>query len=297
MRTRETAVRRRPVSAGFLLALAACAGPAAATPDLPAAQKALVVEVRRDLGPGYTIEPLEDLYVVAANTTRDRLERCKGTVRRAYRALMQTYFVKKPDRPIAIYLFRDKRSYEDYCVRRYGEKPSTPYGFFRPDERKLVMNIATGTGTLVHEMVHPLIAADFPSVPAWFNEGLASLYEACQIDAGRIRGLVNWRLPHLQRAIAGKTLIPLKQLTGMPDGEFYRQYALPYAEARYLCMYLQEKGKLVDFYKRFRANAASDDPAKRDATGGATLEAVTGQSLDALQKDWVAWARTLRWTR
>ena len=30
---------------------------------------------------------------------------------------------------------------------------------------------------LVHEMVHPFMDADFPACPAWFNEGLASLYE------------------------------------------------------------------------------------------------------------------------
>ena len=37
------------------------------------------------------------------------------------------------------------------------------------------MNIGTGGGTLVHELTHSLIAFDFPHVPDWFNEGLASL--------------------------------------------------------------------------------------------------------------------------
>ena len=39
------------------------------------------------------------------------------------------------------------------------------------------MNIGPGPGTLSHELVHPYMEANFPNVPAWFNEGLASLYE------------------------------------------------------------------------------------------------------------------------
>jgi hypothetical protein len=259
------------------------------------AQQALLLDIRRDLGAGYTIEPVEDLFVVASNTDRDGMERGKGTVRRAYRALTRMVFESKPDRPIAVYLFRDKLSYDDYCTRHYGEKPSTPYGFFRPDERKLVMNIATGTGTLVHELVHPLLAADFPGTPPWLNEGVASLYEQCQINDGEILGRVNWRLPYLQKAVAENTLIPLRDLLAMPTDEFYRRYSIPYAEARYLCMHLQEKGLLVKFYKAFRTAASEKDPEKRDTTGVKTLEAVAGKTLEDLQKEWLAWVKTLQW--
>ena len=288
--------RNRRVPAAALLALAAAASCVGAAP-VPETQEALALEIRRDLGAGHTIEPVEDLFVVAANTDRDGVEDGKSTVRRAYRALTKTFFDAKPDRPIAVYLFRDKRTYEDYCVRRYGEKPSTPYGFYQPAERKLVMNIATGSGTLVHEIVHPLLAADFPAAPPWLNEGMASLYEMCQLTDDRIRGCVNWRLPFLQEAVEKKTLIPLRELVALPSGEFYRRYSVPYAESRYLCMYLQEKGLLVRLYKAFRAAAKEADPAKRDATGAATLEAVTGKTLEDLQSEWLAWVATLRWER
>jgi len=289
-----TRSRLAPAAAALaLFAASSCAGAAPA----PETQEALALETRRDLGSGYTIELVEDLFVVAANTDRDGVEEGKSTVRRAYHALMRSFFETKPERPIAVYLFRDKRTYEDYCVRRYGEKPSTPYGFFQPTERKLVMNIATGSGTLVHELVHPLLAADFPSVPPWLNEGMASLYEMCQITSDRIVGCVNWRLPYLQEAVEKKTLIPLRDLVAMPTGEFYRRYSVPYAESRYLCMYLQEKDLLVRFYKAFRAAAKEADPAKKDATGAATLEAVTGKKLEDLQAEWLAWVATLRWNR
>ena len=51
--------------------------------------------------------------------------------------------------------------------------------------------VATGGGTLVHEIVHPFMRANFPECPAWFNEGMGSLYEQCSEVNGRIAGLTN----------------------------------------------------------------------------------------------------------
>jgi hypothetical protein len=286
----------RLLSAVLAAALfAACSDRPAPTPTEPPpdSRQALLREVRKELDAGYAVVPVEDLFVVASNSRRDDFEAYRDTLRDAYRALCRTYFDRKPDLPIAVYLFRDEPSYEAYCVRRFREKPSTPYGFFRAEERKLVMNIATGGGTLIHELVHPLLAADFPGVPVWFNEGFASLHEQCDIRDGALQGLVNWRLPALQQAIREGTRIPLKDLTAMPSGEFYRRSALPYAESRYLCLYLQETGRLVGYYKSFRQASAE----QKDATGAATLEAIAGKPLAELETDWVAWVMELRWRR
>ena len=58
-----------------------------------------------------------------------------------------------------------------------------------------------GGGTLVHEIVHPFMRANFPACPAWFNEGLASLYEQSAEKDGHIRGLINWRYTALEKAV------------------------------------------------------------------------------------------------
>ena len=56
------------------------------------------------------------------------------------------------------------------------------------------MNVGTGGGTMRHELIHPLIAADFPEVLAWFNEGFASVFEgAYHARGGVMRGMINWR--------------------------------------------------------------------------------------------------------
>ena len=112
--------------------------------------------------------------------------------------LKKDYFKQDPLHIIDIWLFKDKASYEKNCRKLIGTRPTTPYGFYSSTNRSLVMNISTGGGTLVHEIVHPFIESNFPECPSWFNEGLASLYEQCREENGKIWGLTNWRLRGLQ---------------------------------------------------------------------------------------------------
>jgi hypothetical protein len=151
------------------------------------------------------------------------------------------------------------------------------------------MNIATGGGTLVHEIVHPFMAANFRGCPAWFNEGLASLYEQSGEEKGRIHGYTNWRLPALQKAFKADTAPSLQSVLAMSTNKFYMEdKGTNYAQARYLCYYLQEKGLLVQFYKDFVA-AQRNDP-----TGLRTLQKVLGeQDFTAFEKKWRAFVLTL----
>ena len=118
----------------------------------------------------------------------------------------------------------------------------SPYGYFLRRSRALVMNIATGGGTLVHEMVHAMMAYDFPNAPTWLDEGVASLFECCTIEDGRILGRVNWRLPVLCDGFHDKRFVHLEELLTMPERTFRNSEAsMHYAESRYLCLYMQEK--------------------------------------------------------
>ena len=154
----------------------------------------------------------------------------------------------------------------------------------------MVMNVATGLGTLVHEETHALIAPDFPTVPSWFNEGLASLYEQSSMGDKTIKGYENWRLPALQAAIKADKLRSFKELAD--DPKFYdpEHVGLNYAQARYLMFYLQQKELLVRYYKTFRDGVA-DDP-----TGMKSLEKVMKrrQQDGRLEKEWRAYVLTLR---
>lgn len=250
--------------------------------------------VKEELGKDYTIE-YQEPFIIAGNIGEKLFNRIKdGTIKGCSQALYQDFFEKKPDYPIKVYLFDDAKSYIAYCKKTYGYKPSTPFGFYKHSEKKLVMDISTGIGTLVHEMVHALINPDFPDVPVWLNEGLGSLYEQCQIeDNGSLRGLINWRYPRLKKAITTDTLVKLKDLLEMNDEKFYGENSdLHYAEARYFCMYLQELKILPEFYKTFRDNYYSKDTPKeeKDLSGIKTLTKLFDKSIDEIEKNWKKWA-------
>ena len=229
-------------------------------------------------------------FVIAGNGSQHALEAYRDqTILAATRALQATYFDKPPDEPILILLFESEGPYRRLAKKWFNDDDVPHYGFYRHHDRVMLMNVSTGTGTLVHELTHALIAPDFPDVPSWFNEGLASLYEQCSLGPDTIAGHENWRLPALQKAIRSNTLRPLKDL--IEDPHFYRSdlVGLNYAEARYLMFYLQEKHQLRAYYRQFRDHAA-DDP-----TGLLTLEKlIAPQDLPQFEHDWRAWVLGLR---
>jgi hypothetical protein len=209
------------------------------------------------------------------------------TIGPAARAMAQAYFDTPPDKPITVLLFSGEQSYNRYAQQLYGDEGISVYGYYKPHLRTLVMNIGTGSGTLVHELTHALIAFDFPRVPAWFNEGLASLHEQCQIkpDETGIDGLVNWRLQSLQKALASGKLRTLASLIG--DNDFRGNgESLNYAQARYFCLYLQEHDLLVTFYHRFRAGHARDPLGVQ--TAASLFPDRSWETLDADFREWAA---------
>jgi hypothetical protein len=228
-------------------------------------------------------------FVIAGDIPHAEFVRIKnGTILNCYRALHNQFFTVKPTYAIKAFLFKDDASYRKHARKLFGDKPSTPFGYYKSEQRSLVMNIATGTGTLVHEMLHALIEPDFPQVPAWFNEGLGSLFEQCTVTSHGLKGLVNWRLPILRKAIAEKKIAGLRKLTATTTTRFYLDpRGTHYAEARYFCMYMQELGLLEKFYKAFKANF-KDDP-----TGAKTIEKLFGKDLGEIQKNWLEWVGTL----
>lgn len=221
-----------------------------------------------------------NLPAAQLNTWRDR------TILPAQRALSTAYFRTALADPVLILLFADEQSYRQHAKDWFGDADVSYYGYFRHN-RVMLMNIATGGGTLVHELVHALVRPDFPGCPSWINEGLGSLYEQCTLQP--LAGLPNWRLPALQEAIRAGTLRPLSEL--FADVDFYRKgmAGTNYAQSRYLLMYLQEKGLLQQFYRDARDNHATDP------TGLVALSKVIApQKLPDFEQQWCQWVLTLR---
>jgi hypothetical protein len=233
---------------------------------------------------------IEAPFVVVGDGGDGEVVRRAKTVRWAADALEADFFATRPARILDVYLFGEPASYAEGTRALTGEEPTTPYGFYSSSNDALIMDISTGGGTLVHEIVHPYVEADFPAAPAWLNEGLGSLFEQSGERDGHIVGFTNWRLAGLQRAIAKGGLTRIAELAAMDDTEFYaEEQGTNYAQARYLLYYLQEKGRLREFYTAFRA-ARDTDP-----TGYKTLVATLGErDMDAFQARWETWVAKLR---
>ncbi len=225
---------------------------------------------------------IQSPFVVIGDGTRAAVKSQSETVRWAVEKLKQDYFEKDPAEILDIWLFKNEASYRKHTRALFNDEPDTPYGYYSSAHKALIMNIETGGGTLVHEIVHPFIEANFPDCPAWFNEGLGSLYEQSGEAAGHIYGYTNWRLPGLQSAIKERAVPTFKTLTATGTNAFYDEdKGTNYSQARYLCYYLQERGLLVKFYKEFYANR------KTDPTGYQTLQAVLNEpDMSAFQQKW-----------
>ena len=275
----------------ILLCVSLCASAADTRPASPDdAYQRKLDDVKKKAPAGFTVL-VEKPFVVAGNDEPGQVRQfASGTVRWAVQKLKAAYFEKDPAEIITVWLFKDKASYERYTRELFDDRPDTPYGYYSQKHNALIMNIATGGGTLVHEIVHPYMHANFPACPAWFNEGMGSLYEQSAERQGGIVGLTNWRLAGLQKAIREGKVPDFKKLTGTSDFDFYSEdRGTNYAQARYLCMYMQENGLLQKFYREFVAGQ-KDDP-----TGYETLVRVLGEKdMEAFKKKWEKWVTGLR---
>lgn len=230
-------------------------------------------------------------FVVIGNEPPETVERrAAETVTWAVERLQRQFFSAGPSQIIDIWLFKDRPSYERYNQELFGSAPHTPFGYYSSEHRALVMNIATGGGTLVHEIVHPFVEANFPKCPAWFNEGLASLYEQSTDRDGKLWGLPNWRLKGLHELILDRELPSFEDLCSTSTADFYAgRRGNNYAQARYLCYYLQEHDLLTKYYRQFAENRA-DDPS-----GYRTLVKILGEpDMTEFQEEWEAFVLRLR---
>jgi len=231
-------------------------------------------------------------WLMASDMEPEALERFANSTIAYFAAGIQRQLFTKHARSeaVKILLFKDAESYIFWNQKLFSEKPTTPYGYFSRTKRALVMNIGTGGGTLLHEMVHAMAEEDFPLIPTWLNEGLGSLYEASNMDrSGRVVGVANWRLNGLLADLAKGKQVGLADLFKTDSANFYGESrGANYATSRYLMQYLQKEGKLEAFYTSIRDGKFKD--------GGEALRAVfeNKRTLDEIEKDLFAWVKTLK---
>jgi hypothetical protein len=248
---------------------------------------------KQELGPKAMSTVVSDVFVVIGppGWQGGKYDQSVSLMKSAMAGFMNGRFGRKPSQAISVYLFPNAATYEAFCTQKYAAPCIAHFGFYQPGDRYMVMNIGLGLGTLTHEIVHPLVEADFPQAPTWINEGIASLFEQPQIPKpGEIHGGKNWRHPRLERALATteRDKARLDRLFGMSDETFRGDdEALQYAMARYVCQWLDERGKLWPFYHRWRDNVATDP------TGEKSFKEVVGMTPTEAHAVWTKWTLAL----
>ena len=283
--------------------------PASAPSKMPSAQAAVFAEpaydlasdrerraraAKDELGPRTVTTVISDIFVVIGppGWQGSSFESSVSLMRSSMAGYMNNRFGKKPSQAISVYLFPEGTTYESFCKKKYNAPCIAHYGFYQPGDRYMVMNIGLGAGTLTHEIVHPLVETDFPDAPTWINEGIASVFEAPVITKpGEIHGVKNWRHPRLKKAMlsAGeRDHARLDTVFGMADDVFRSDNEdLHYALARYICQWLDERGKLWPFYQRWRDTVATDP------TGNKAFQEVVGMTPTEASAAFQKWTLAL----
>lgn len=163
-------------------------------------------------------------------------------------------------------------------------------GFYTPSTKTLI-SVDRGR-VLIHEFTHALHHGDMAAAkqlhPTWICEGFATLFESPVLTSTGLTALPDSRLLKFQKAIRKKYTIAINQLVKYNSKTFQAKAELCYAEARYLMLYLQDKGVLAKWYVAYKKGYA------KDKTGLKAMEKVLGKRVFLIEEDWHEWAMKLK---
>jgi len=251
-----------------------------------ASQCSSILRDLQDELPGFTCLSRSPFVLAGTPDAGQLAEIHDRTVLPVARALWRAYCDRRPDQPITIVVVSDEAEYRDVAQKLDGYHVGAYSAYYNRAARRIVLRLSSGPGTLAHELTHALIQFDFPDLPEWLDEGLASLQEETSFtDDGLL--LVpesNWRSHLLKQAVESgqcpslEGLVKTQSFRGEGEG-------LHYAYVRCLCLYLHERNLLSHFYRKFRANV------HRDPSGLKTLcellDAPNCQAIDLNFQTWV----------
>jgi hypothetical protein len=228
-----------------------------------------------------------------------------------------------PDKPMETYLFQSRWEWERF-TEQFAPQRADTYKRIRSggySERGITVSHygsrRSTLSTLAHEGLHQYLEAtrgDF--VPAWLNEGLATRFEAFDLDAnGRpiFTPDKNYlRLDYLRTALASKSLLSLRDILGTHAGiEIQKQsthVATYYSQVWSLVLYLLQPPRTNPYHDGFqkllaelgsdammrnaRAYLATDTDGKM-SEGEAVFRSYITEDLDKFQADYEAFLRKL----
>ena len=124
-----------------------------------------IKELKNSLSEDFIIQK-KSYFVIASNLSEpETAEIINNTIGHAVGCFYNDFFSAKPTDVTTIFLFKDDATYRYWAKKLYDDTDLSRFGYYKPYSREMLMNINTGTGTLVHEMTHALVRYDFPDIP------------------------------------------------------------------------------------------------------------------------------------
>ncbi len=237
-------------------------------------------------GPPHAV--VDDTIVVIGGDPSAPLDAAVKVTRDTVDALWRGPFAHRPDLAVVEWVGSSQASVRALAQKRAPGVRSDGLGLYDPRSRQIfVCANGSGWGSAQHEVVHPLLRADFPLAPAWAVEGIAALFEAAQIDGDQLRFGAHFRLETLRTALGDPALAPEVKLdtlfTWVTDATFRSHESLHYAVAREALRWLHSQGLLWPWYAAWR------DGVLTDPTGEQAFQAVVHKSLVEATEPWRAW--------
>jgi hypothetical protein len=245
----------------------------------------------------------DTFVLVQPGGSRALFDQAAALLDRALPPLFADRFNTRPSEGVTVLFFPTHEGYAAYCRAHGATTEQDSFGVYRKSTREILADGSGGAAylpTLTHEVVHALVESDFPYVAVWFEEGLASVFEAPVFTAdGGIAGVPkNRRHPRLLAALANpreRGEVSLDALFAMGPEEFEARgpdggvnaskVSLHYAMAREMAEWLEEQGKLWAFYRAWRAGVL------HDVSGQRAFREVMGRTPGEANGEWVGWVR------
>ena len=121
----------------------------------------------------------------------------------AYRFFVKYYGLRAPDKLITVYILPNQTALRKVAQLVHGIKlPDPNIGYSNLSDLSLLgLGDAKHLGTLYHELFHLIIRTDLGDIPAFLDEGLASLYSVSKWNGDQLIGHNRpWRLEELREA-------------------------------------------------------------------------------------------------
>ena len=251
---------------------------------------------RLDTSGRYVFVSLKKYALDSVSNTASRLEN-------AYNFFVKYYGLRPPDKLLTVYILPDKKSLRETAELVHGiQLPDPNIGYSNLSDLSLLgLGDAKHLGTLYHELFHLIVRTDLGDIPAFLDEGLASLYSVSKWKSDLLIGDARpWRLDEIREARNARdryfkipTLDSLINYSwNQFDGQETKnvcQVAVNYALSNFLMIYLQEKNRLQQMVDAFKNRPFILEDSSLEKTNIQIFEEVVQDSIKTFSLKFDTW--------